>query len=170
MPKSQEKSNFKSTIDSQDKIKEYEHTQRQYAYDERDRMIHTLDYNINVYFTYGEDGNRTNKYDDNRNKETLYFNQYWVEHVNGTNRAYSGDSIKHIFLNNERLVSKVCTNNLHGSTQTYLDYEQIHTYYWHSDHLGSATLITDYQGKEYERIEYTPYGELWIDQNQAYMD
>ena len=56
--------------------KEHEHTQRQYAYDERDRMIHTLDYNINVYFTYGEDGNRTNKYDDNRNKETLYFNQY----------------------------------------------------------------------------------------------
>ena len=93
-----------------------------------------------------------------------------VEHVNGTNRAYSGDSIKHIFLNNERLVSKVCTNNLHGSTQTYLDYEQMHTYYWHSDHLGSATLITDYQGKEYERIEYTPYGELWIDQNQAYVD
>ena len=81
-------------------------------------MIHTLDYNINVYFTYGEDGNRTNKYDDNRNKETLYFNQYWVEHVNGTNRAYSGDSIKHIFLNNERLVSKVCTNNLHGNRCT----------------------------------------------------
>ncbi len=36
---------------------------------------------------YDGDGNRTNKYDDNRNKETLYFNQYWVEHVNGTNRA-----------------------------------------------------------------------------------
>ena len=46
----------------------------------------------------------------------------------------------------------------------------MHTYYWHSDHLGSATLITGYQGKEYERIEYTPYGELWIDQNQAYVD
>ncbi len=29
---------------------------------------------------YDEGGNRTNKYDDNRNKETLYFNQYWVEH------------------------------------------------------------------------------------------
>ena len=71
---------------------------------------------------------------------------------------------------NVTIVSKVCTNNLHGSTQTYLDYEQMHIYYWHSDHLGSATLITDYQGKEYERIEYTPYGELWIDQNQAYVD
>ena len=29
---------------------------------------------------YGEGNSRTNKYDDNRNKETLYFNQYWVEH------------------------------------------------------------------------------------------
>ncbi|MGI5171974.1 LysM peptidoglycan-binding domain-containing protein [Treponema sp. OMZ 840] len=37
------------------------------------------------------------------------------------------------------------------------------TYYYHSDHLGSAHLITDYRGNEYERIEYTPYGEYWVE-------
>ena len=36
-------------------------------------------------------------------------------------------------------------------------------YYYHSDHLGSAQLITDFQGNEYQRLEYTPYGELWIE-------
>jgi len=28
-------------------------------------------------------------------------------------------------------------------------------------------LITDYRGDEYERLEYTPYGELWIEQASA---
>ena len=41
--------------------------------------------------------------------------------------------------------------------------ERYNTYYFHSDHLGSAQLITDWRGEEYERIEYTPYGELWIE-------
>jgi RHS repeat-associated protein len=34
---------------------------------------------------------------------------------------------------------------------------------YHPDHLGSAQLVTDHEGKEYERIEYTPYGESWIE-------
>jgi RHS repeat-associated protein len=36
-------------------------------------------------------------------------------------------------------------------------------YYYHGDHLGSAQLVTDYQGKTYEQLEYTPYGELWVE-------
>jgi len=35
--------------------------------------------------------------------------------------------------------------------------------YYHSDHLGSAELITDCQGREYQWIEYTPYGETWVE-------
>jgi RHS repeat-associated protein len=41
--------------------------------------------------------------------------------------------------------------------------EELRQYYYHSDHLGSAQLITNYAGEEYERLEYTPYGELWIE-------
>ena len=48
--------------------------------------------------------------------------------------------------------------------------EGVSTYYYHSDHLGSAQFITDYLGKEYERFEYTPYGELWIERTGAGMD
>lgn len=29
--------------------------------------------------------------------------------------------------------------------------------------LGSASLISDYNGDEYQRIEYTPYGETWVE-------
>ena len=41
--------------------------------------------------------------------------------------------------------------------------EYHHRYYYHPDHLGSAQLVTDYEGNEYQRIEYTPYGELWVE-------
>ncbi|MBQ3650303.1 MAG: hypothetical protein II957_08895, partial [Treponema sp.] len=36
-------------------------------------------------------------------------------------------------------------------------------YFYHSDHLGSAQLVTNLDGEVYQRIEYTPYGETWID-------
>jgi len=33
----------------------------------------------------------------------------------------------------------------------------------YSDHLGSAQTVTNHKGQIHERLEYTPYGELWID-------
>ena len=74
--------------------------------------------------------------------------------------AYNTDrEIKHIYLGSERLVTR--TNG--AGTQGNMYTAQVSTYYYHSDHLGSAQLITDNEGKEYERIEYTPYGEYWIE-------
>ena len=33
--------------------------------------------------------------------------------------------------------------------------------------MDSAQLVTDYEGNEYQRIEYTPYGELWVEKKTA---
>lgn len=38
------------------------------------------------------------------------------------------------------------------------------------DHLGSAQFVTDWKGRQYEHIEYTPYGELWIEEVAAGLD
>jgi len=57
------------------------------------------------------------------------------------------------------LVTRTNGAGTQGNTYT----AQVSTYYYHSDHLGSAQLITDNEGREYERIEYTPYGEYWIE-------
>jgi len=43
-------------------------------------------------------------------------------------------------------------------------------YYYHSDHLGSAQFVTDWKGRQYEHIEYTPYGELWIEETAPGID
>ena len=38
------------------------------------------------------------------------------------------------------------------------------TYYYHRDHLGSMTLITNKSGNVVQRIEYLPYGEVFLGQ------
>jgi RHS repeat-associated protein len=54
----------------------------------------------------------------------------------------------------------VTKRRLEGSER---DAERQQQYYYHGDHLGSAQIVTDYTGRVYEHIEYTPYGELWIE-------
>ena len=43
-------------------------------------------------------------------------------------------------------------------------------FYYHSDHLGSATWITDDQGQAVQYIHYMPYGELWENQQSNSYD
>ena len=35
---------------------------------------------------------------------------------------------------------------------------------YHKDHLGSSTLITNKSGNVVQRIEYLPYGEVFLGQ------
>jgi RHS repeat-associated protein len=65
---------------------------------------------------------------------------------------------KHIYLNEDRIATKY---NSEGNENTSAEKER--TYYYHSDHLGSAQVVTNWRGQIHERLEYTPYGELWID-------
>lgn len=37
------------------------------------------------------------------------------------------------------------------------------TYYYHPDHLGSTSWVTDQNGRVHERVEYFPYGAVWRD-------
>ena len=68
--------------------------------------------------------------------------------------------MKNIYVGQARIATRL---NISGDSST--GYERQNTYYYHPDHLGSAQLVTDCQGKEYERIEYTPYGESWIEKS-----
>ena len=37
-------------------------------------------------------------------------------------------------------------------------------YYYHSDHLGSSSLITDMDGNTVQHLEYVPFGEVFLDE------
>ena len=129
---------------------------RTYAWNERNQLISSVDSNYNTAYIYGQDGQRSNKY--TANSETLYFNKMWTLHTDSGNNVYGGQSAKNIYLGETRIVTKLNS----GDEPTYNE-EYYKQYYYHSDHLGSATLISDYKGDEYQRIEYTPYGEIWVE-------
>ena len=82
----------------------------------------------------------------------------WTLHTDSGNNIYGGQSAKNIYLGETRIVTKLNS----GENPTYQE-EYYKQYYYHSDHLGSASLISDYKGDEYQRIEYTPYGETWVE-------
>jgi hypothetical protein len=116
-----------------------------------------------VEYTYGQDGERSGKYsmtaDGGHRHETLYFNKMWTWHYDGLLNEFTGRNSKHVYLGESRIVTKISRADNGGSTAE----ERIKQYYYHSDHLGSAQVISNADGQEYERIEYTPYGELWIE-------
>ena len=129
---------------------------RTYAWNERNQLISSVDSNYNTAYVYGQDGQRSNKY--TANSETLYFNKMWTLHTDSGNNVYGGQSAKNIYLGETRIVTKLNS----GTNPTYQE-EYYKQYFYHSDHLGSASLISDYKGDEYQRIEYTPYGETWVE-------
>lgn len=129
---------------------------REYTWDERNLLIGSVDPGHTTSYIYGQDGQRSNKYTSS--SETLYFNKMWTLHTDSGNAAEGGQFAKNIYLGDTRIVTK-----LSSPTETTIHEEYFKQYYYHSDHLGSASLITDYDGYEYQRIEYTPYGETWVE-------
>ena len=132
---------------------------RTYAWNEKNQLVSSVDANYNTAYVYGQDGQRSNKY--TQSSETLYFNKMWTLHTDSGNNVYGGQSSKNIYLGETRIVTKLNS----GENPTYQE-EYYKQYFYHSDHLGSASLISDYKGDEYQRIEYTPYGETWVEKTQ----
>ncbi len=132
---------------------------RTYTWNERNQLVSSVDSNYNTGYVYGQDGQRSNKY--TQSSETLYFNKMWTRHTDSGNSVYGGQTSKNIYLGETRIVTKLNS----GSDPTYHE-ELYKQYFYHSDHLGSASLISDYKGDEYQRIEYTPYGETWVEKTQ----
>ncbi|MFP3040754.1 hypothetical protein LQZ19_02925 [Treponema primitia] len=135
---------------------------REYVWNERNELKQSRDNRYVVSYTYGQDGQRSGKYsvvyDGGHESETLYFNKMWTWRYDGTINDRAGRNSKHIYLDDSRILTKI--GQAEGDST---EEEKLKQYYYHTDHLGSAQLITDRTGQEYERIEYTPYGELWIE-------
>ena len=129
---------------------------RTYTWNEKNQLISSVDANYSTAYVYGQDGQRSNKY--TANSETLYFNKMWTLHTDTGNAVKGGQYAKNIYLGETRIVTKLNS----GIDPKYQE-EYYKQYFYHSDHLGSASLISDYKGEEYQRIEYTPYGETWVE-------
>ena len=127
--------------------------QRNFIWNEENRITRSVDSNITVDYRYGADGERAIKY--STVGETLYFNPLWQAATDYPELRQS----KHIYVGSTRIATRC---NIKGYQDS--GYEELNTFYYHPDHLGSAQLVTDYEGEKYEHMEFTPYGELWVEE------
>jgi RHS repeat-associated protein len=44
--------------------------------------------------------------------------------------------------------------------------EEHQIYYYHGDHLGSSNIVSDRHGRNYQHLEYFPYGENWVEETR----
>ena len=141
---------------------------RNYTWNEKNQLTKSSDRSYTVHYRYGEDGQRALKYTEEGRSETLYFNNFYTIHipVQDKNNPQGLRVHKHIFVGNSRLVTAMTHTDNNGDNAE----QREKRYYYHSDHLGSAQFVTDWRGKQYEHIEYTPYGELWIEEVAAGLD
>ncbi|GHU66792.1 hypothetical protein FACS189447_08270 [Spirochaetia bacterium] len=135
--------------------------ERVFTWDYRNQLIQSKDNRYTVHYRYGADGQRALKYTEGTRNETLYFNNMWQ--VSSTNEEERWLQSKHIFVGETRIATKSNYQETDGTTNNNYGFEQVHQYWYHGDHLGSAQLVTNHLGVLHERIEYTPYGELWIE-------
>ncbi|NIZ41033.1 RHS repeat-associated core domain-containing protein [Entomospira entomophila] len=80
----------------------------------------------------------------------------WQVDVTGRNNI----EYKNISLGKDRLLTKMGNEVYHNASDN--SYQRINQYYNHANHIGSVNVISDYQGKEFKYVEYTPYGEEWF--------
>ena len=126
----------------------------EYSWDEENRLIKAEVGGKSTYFLYDAAGERRLK--RGPHGETVYVSEYFQLR----NRQ---QATKHVFVGTTRIVSKLA--HFHPLYNPYdAWYERWNIYTYHPDHLGSSNFITDPEGREFEHIEYTPYGETWIDE------
>jgi RHS repeat-associated protein len=139
---------------------------RDYTWNERNLLSKTKDDSYTTEYLYGGDGQRAVK--RSSVSETLYFNKFFTQRYDDAYQGAGGRMSKHIFLGNDRIVTKqiaLSTGETYDNADTAV--EKLYTYYYHADHLGSTSVVTDHNGEVYERLEYTPYGETWLDETSG---
>ncbi len=90
---------------------------------------------------------------------TIYVNPYVV--------VRSGQFTKHFYIESQRVVTKLGEGSdgldLNGNGNGN-DLEAFQ-YYYHPDHLGSSSYITDIDGEVTQHIEYFPFGETFLEEH-----
>ncbi len=120
-----------------------------YSYDANGNIVsdgqRTITYNYDnmpttvgsVNFTYDGYGTRIKKYVTS--PSIVYIDKYY--------ECISGSCTKYIYSGAQRIASKTAGNVL----------------YYHSDHLGSTSVVTDASGVKVEDVNYLPFGKVNLD-------
>ena len=134
----------------------------QYVYDDNGNMVNSYSYDRNGVPEPDEDRVLTYNYDNMptsilRNGSTTDSDY----DANGQRVKKASQTGTTIYVGNlYECTGGVCTNYIMSGTQIIAQINTSGTYYFHTDHLGSSSIITDSSGSQVEDIYYYPYGEI----------
>ncbi len=146
------------------------------AIHEDDGTIDFTDDNAAKY-KYDDAGQRIVKYDGLDGFENVYPNQFWTVRDRDT-------IFKHVFAGGTRLVSKRALfesdppqnqcdltawgwetgvgSGLCQPIENSNSVAELEQYFYHPDHLGSSSYMTNVEGLAYQHLAYFPFGEIWV--------
>jgi RHS repeat-associated protein len=132
-------------------------------WDEENRIQRIVDNGNEKTYKYNDAGERVIKV--SAQGETVYVNQFFVIR-NGS------VATKHVFAGSSRLVSKLAKQENptiaaqnKGTTAVTDGPNEHQMYFYHPDHLGSSSYVTDQRGKVFQHLEYFPFGETWVEES-----
>ena len=99
-------------------------------------------------FIYDHAGVRKRK---DASSPTFYPNQFLTDIGGG-----AGGQFKHIFLGLTRIL-----------TMTVIPPPDKQQWYYHADHLGSTSIVSNEKGQLAEHTHYFPYGEVWLQERPS---
>jgi len=122
------------------------------TYDVENRLVEVDNLGQITTFEYNHNGNRIKKVTPD---ETITYIGKLYEVTTSPGHQVTK---KHIFTGSDRSI----TVEIDEETS------ERSTYYYHSDHLGSSSVITDNAGTQVQHVEYQPYGK--VTQNEGDYD
>ncbi len=126
---------------------------RRIVWDEENR-IQTITDGPTSEYKYDEDTNRVIK--RRPQGETFYINQWYVD--------AAGRNSKHVFAGTTRISTKLeMPSNGGGGFEKF-------QYFYHPDHLGSTSYVTDQLGQVDQHYETFPFGEAWVEEATGQAD
>jgi len=126
-------------------------------WDEENRISTITDNGHTSYYVYDASGERTLK--RTSQGETFYVNPYFVIREGQV-------ASKHFYIGSQRITTKLVkqeSQTVWGNgdiNESDIIYEH-QQYFYHPDHLGSSSFVTDAEGQVYEHMEYFPFGETF---------
>lgn len=122
---------------------------RRMIWDEENRLQQVTENTGQVTtLKYGDGDTRVSKRGDGG--ETLYVNEWYTSGL--------GRSMKHVFAGTQRVASKQQNPPATGPGGQV----EINQYFYHTDHLGTTSAVTDRVGQVWQNITYFPFGEEWV--------
>jgi RHS repeat-associated protein len=136
---------------------------REIVWDEENRIKELSDNGELLRYAYDASGTRV--YKSKGNKQTVSINGKKAAETSGTGNytiyvnpyqeVYSGGYTKHVFIEGQRIATIYRVTGNSKKLETF-------QYYYHPDHLGNSSYITDASGEVYQHLEYFPFGESFV--------